>query len=386
MSTSRSTLIGKLFKVLKKHFRPVTPPQERPVLEHLLYGCLLENARYEAADEAFAKLKELYFDWNEVRVTTITELAEGMTGIPDATAAAQRVKKALQSIFEATYSFDLEGLKKLNLGKAEKELERINGTTPFGRAYVVQNALGGHSIPVSPGALDALYAVGIITQSEAEKGVVPGLERAIPKNKGSEFASLLQQWAAELVAAPGSPKLKAIFAEMEQPQYKERLAARQAHREALAAAEVAAARQAREKAREEARAEARAVAETKSAARGGKSAAKGAAAKPGEKAPEPHPEKPDKEKPEKGVTEAAASPGGAEPPKSRSKPAETKPQVPSPPATSPSAGKPAEVKAPAAERSDKSEKSEKSDRKEEASTKDKPAARSGKGLVRKKPR
>ena len=43
-------------------------------LEHLLYGCLLETARYDAADEAFAKLKELYFDWNEIRVTTVTEV------------------------------------------------------------------------------------------------------------------------------------------------------------------------------------------------------------------------------------------------------------------------------------------------------------------------
>lgn len=380
MSTSRSTLIGKLFKVLKKHFRPVTPPQDRPVLEHLLYGCLLENARYEAADEAFAKLKELYFDWNEVRVTTITELAEGMTGIPDATAAAQRVKKALQSIFEATYSFDLEGLKKLNLGKAEKELEKINGTTPFGRAYVVQNALGGHSIPVSPGALDALYAVGIITESEAEKGVVPGLERAIPKNKGSEFASLLQQWAAELVAAPGSPKLKAVFAEMDQPQYKERLAARQAHREAQAAAEVAAAKQAREKAREEARAEARAVAETKSAARAGKSTGKGSA-KAAEKAPEKPVDKPPEaaaEKPAVASSEAAmAASAAADAPKARGKSAETRsPSHPTP--ARPSSGeKPAEAKTPAAGKSDK---------KEETAPKDKAAAPSGKGLVRKKPR
>lgn len=381
MSTSRSTLIGKLFKVLKKHFRPVIPPQDRPVLEHLLYGCLLENARYEAADEAFAKLKELYFDWNEVRVTTITELAEGMTGIPDATAAAQRVKRSLQSIFEATYSFEsLEGLRKLNLGKAEKELEKINGTTPFVRAYVVQNALGGHSIPVSPGALDALYAVGIITESEADKGVVPGLERAIPKNKGTEFASLLQQWAAELVAAPGSPKLKAVFAEMEQPQYKERLAARQARREAQTAAEVAAAKQARDKAREEARAEARAVAETRSAARGGKTAGKGAAAKPadksapppGEKTTEKAPEKP----PEKPVA-AAAAPPAPEPSKARSKPAEAKAAAPPAAAKPPLSAKPAEAKAAAVDKSDK---------KEEPPAKEKPAARSGKGLVRKKPR
>src|SRR5947208_592683 len=275
-ATNRTSQIAKVYKVLKKHYKPPAPPAERPALEHLIYACLPENARFEAADEAFAKLKELYFDWNEVRVTTVTELAEGMGGIPDASAAAQRVKKALQSIFEANYSFDIELLKKQNLGKAEKDLEKVNGTTPFVRAYVTQNALGGHSIPVSKGAIDVLHAVGILSDNEADKGQVPGLERAIPKNKGVEFGSLLQQLAADLVASPGSSKVKSILSEID-PGFKERLAARQARLEAQAAADAAAAKEARQKARVEARAaaaaaeaEARAKAQSRSGGRGSK--------------------------------------------------------------------------------------------------------------------
>ena len=274
MSTNRTAIIHKIQKVLKKHYKPVAPPADRTALEHLLYACVLENARFEAADEAFAKLKELYFDWNEIRVTTVTELAEGMNGIPDASAAAQRVKRSLQSIFEGSYSFDIEALKKQNLGKAEKDLEKLNGTTPFVRAYVAQNALSGHSIPVSKGALDVLYAVGAITDAEADKGLAPGLERAIPKNKGVEFGSLLQQVGVDLAASPGSTKLKAVLAEID-PEFKERLAGRQARLEAVAAAQAVAAKDARDKARAEARAAAQAAAEAARPA--GKAAAKSAA-------------------------------------------------------------------------------------------------------------
>jgi hypothetical protein len=284
MSTNRTALIAKVHKVLKKHYKPAAPPAERTALEHLLYGCLLENARYEAADEAFAKLKELYYDWNEIRVTTVTELAEGMSGIPDASAAAQRVKRSLQSVFEANYSFDVEALKKQNLGKAEKDLERINGTTSFVRAYVTQNALGGHSIPVSKAALDVLYGGGVISDAEADKGLVPGLERAIPKSKGVEFASLLHQAGADLAASPGSSKLKAVLAEID-PQFKERLAARQARLEAAAAAQAVAAKEARDKARSEAKAAAAAAAaEAKTAKTAAKAGAK-PAAKPSDKPP-----------------------------------------------------------------------------------------------------
>src|SRR3954452_5545794 len=275
MSTNRSAIISKLYKVLKKHYKPIAPPADRPALEHLIYACLLENARPDAADEAFAKLKELYFDWNEIRVTTVTELAEGMGGIPDASASAQRVKRSLQSIFEGGYSFDIESLKKQNLGKAEKDLEKVNGSTPFVRAYVTQNALGGHSIPVSKGAIDVLHAVGILSDNEADKGQVPGLERAIPKNKGVEFGSLLQQLAADLVASPGSSKVKAILGEID-PDFKDRLTTRQVRLEAQAAADAAAAKEARQKARVEARAaaaaaEAEAKAKAQSRGRGGKS-------------------------------------------------------------------------------------------------------------------
>ncbi|HZL91300.1 MAG TPA: hypothetical protein VFB96_23235 [Pirellulaceae bacterium] len=236
---NRAAILTKLHKVLRKHYKPLSPPSDRSVLEHLLYASCLENARCEAADEAFAKLKELYFDWNEIRVTTVSELAEVMSGLPDAVAAGQRIKRALQSVFETAYQFDLEAMRKQNLGKAEKDLERIQGTSPFVRAYVTQNALAGHSIPVNQGAMEVLYAVGVLSDQEIEKGQVPGLERAIPKNKGVEFGSLLHQIGADYFASPGSAKLKAILAEID-GDFKDRLARRAARIDE--AAQIAAAR------------------------------------------------------------------------------------------------------------------------------------------------
>ena len=55
-STSRSGQFIKLHKVLKKHYSPVTPDAERPVLEHLLFASCLEDAHHNTAEEAFAEL------------------------------------------------------------------------------------------------------------------------------------------------------------------------------------------------------------------------------------------------------------------------------------------------------------------------------------------
>jgi hypothetical protein len=237
--SNRTALLTKVHKVLKKHFKPVNG-QERPLLEQMLYACVLENARPDAADEAFAKLQENFFDWNEIRVTTLAELTEVLSCLPDASEAAGRLKRSLQSVFEAHYTFDLEPMKKQALGKSEKELQKIQGATPFVQAYVVQHALGGHAIPVNRGSIELLYAVGVINDAEADKHQVPGLERAIPKNKGLEFGSLLQQMGADYSASPGSSKLKAILAEIDGG-YKERLATRQSHLDQIAAKEAAAA-------------------------------------------------------------------------------------------------------------------------------------------------
>ena len=218
---NRSSLLSKLHKVLRKHFKPIPPPGQA-VLEQLLFACCLENARYEAAEQAYAAISTSFFDWNEVRVSTIKELAEVMRALPDATAAASTLKQSLQSAFEATYSFDLEGLKKQNLGQAIQRLKKFKGTTPFTVAFVTQAALGGHSIPLDRGALYVLYIVGAASEAEVRAAEVSGLERAIPKNKGVEFGSLLHQLGAELVANLLSPAVHKILLEVA-PDAKDRL-------------------------------------------------------------------------------------------------------------------------------------------------------------------
>ncbi|MEI8372672.1 MAG: hypothetical protein WCJ35_07540 [Planctomycetota bacterium] len=210
-SVSRTALFGKIHKVLKKYHKPVSPPAERTVLEHLLFACVLEDARYEPAEEAFAALRHTFYDWNEVRVTSISELSEIMSAVPDPRAAANRIKRVLHSLFEELYSFDLEDKRKNNLGPTVKWLEKMDGTTKFVVAYVVQSALGGHSIPVDAGTLAALRVLDLLTDKELAAGEVPGMERAVSKSKGVEFGSLVHQLGADYLANPFSPQVREIL-------------------------------------------------------------------------------------------------------------------------------------------------------------------------------
>lgn len=197
-ANNRAALIGKLQSALKKHYKPQPAQPTRPLLEHLLYASLLQDSPAELADEGMAKCEQEFFDWNEVRVTSITELTQVLSRLPDAPKAAQRLKSNLQAIFEEFYTFDLDHLKKENLGKAVGKFERMPGMTPFVLSYTIQHGLGGHSIPIDYSAMVIMLATEIASQPEAATGKVPGLERAIPKSKGIEFSNLLHQCAVAL--------------------------------------------------------------------------------------------------------------------------------------------------------------------------------------------
>ncbi len=214
MSTSRASKIEQLGKSLRKHYKLIPTATERSVMDHLIYACVLEDASYEAADEAFAKLLQNSVGYNEIRVTTLIELAETLANIPRPNEAALRIKRILQSVYDTRYSYEIDDLKKSNLAKATETINGFRGMSPFVAGYVSQIALGAHSIPLGAASLKASVALELITAGESEKGIIPGLERAIPKAKGLEFAQLIHQFGVEFVADYKLPNVAAVFKDL----------------------------------------------------------------------------------------------------------------------------------------------------------------------------
>lgn len=211
---NRSAIITKLQKVLRKHYKPVAPV-ERPVLEQLLFACLLENAHHEPAEEALAAIMDSFYDLNEIRVSTTQELAQVFPRLTNADSAARRLRQVLQNVFESSYTFDLENLRKMKLGQATEYLEKKAKASPFAVAYVTQVSLAGHAIPMDSGTLDALEVLELVDSKGGKKArSVPGIIRAIPKTKGVEFSSLLHQLGADFYKSRYSPAVHKILLEI----------------------------------------------------------------------------------------------------------------------------------------------------------------------------
>jgi endonuclease-3 len=202
---NKQQLLLQVHATLKKKYSvPDGPSEPRPILEEVVYAIIREGTPTELADAVYKKFKEAFFDWNEVRVSTIQEVAEVLYGLPEAGSKAKRLIEFLQEHFERTYSFSMEDLEKKGLKQSAKQLSRYkdHGVNDFVVAWVTQRSLGGHAIPLDDPTIRTLNRLGILEEEiedyEATRGT---LEHYIPKSKGIEFTETIIQLATTTCTA-----------------------------------------------------------------------------------------------------------------------------------------------------------------------------------------
>jgi endonuclease-3 len=202
---SKAQFLTSVHDLLKKRYKPKADrhPSRLTVLEAVVYGVCHEGMTREAANQAMARFKDRYFDWNEVRVSSLAEITETLSGFPDAEERARRIRKFLNQLFQKTYGFNLEPLVKKPLKEALKVLHDYEAfSSDFVTATVIQQALGGHAIPVDEEVRRALARLGVAEADAAS--LRSALERAVPKNRGVEFLDLIEDLAHD-TCVPGIP-------------------------------------------------------------------------------------------------------------------------------------------------------------------------------------
>ncbi len=202
MATHKSSLVDKqaalvkILKNLKRAYGSVPKPMHLPVFETLLYGICLEDVDFERAKKAYDRLKNSFLDWNEVRVTTVTELEHILDHLPDSAMRAVRMRQLLMHIYDHQYSFDFEGLKKRTQELVHRQLARIKHLTPFARNYVTQTSLGAHVIPVDRRMLLSAIWLGLVPVGVDEEEASDLLKGMVRKADGVEFFFLLKSFSA----------------------------------------------------------------------------------------------------------------------------------------------------------------------------------------------
>lgn len=197
-TTNKQKVLDKILNALKKRHEP-QESETRPILEQFMYAICREGATRQDADRAYQNLRDRFYDWNEVRVSSPREVEDALEGLPESELRSQRVISFLQEVFETTYSFDLESMHKKGLKQAAKQLSRYQAATDFAVAWVVQQSLGGHAVPLDGPSLRALCRLGLIEEESSDlEATRAGIEHLVPKAKAAQFCDILSALALEL--------------------------------------------------------------------------------------------------------------------------------------------------------------------------------------------
>jgi endonuclease-3 len=173
-------------------------PEEFPVLEQFAYAICREGATKQQADKAYQSLKDRFYDWNEIRVSSAREVEEVLDPLAQSNLRAERLISFLQEVFETTFSFDLEALRKKGLKQAAKHLSRFQAANDYVVAWVTQKSLGGHAIPLDKEGLRLCQRLHLIDEDISDPETArTGLEHQVPKARGAGFIDSLSDIAGD---------------------------------------------------------------------------------------------------------------------------------------------------------------------------------------------
>lgn len=187
----------KLLGLLHKDYGKAVPKFSSPVLDTMLFAACLEDNAWDAAQEGYDRLHRLYYDLNEVRVSSVAEIEETLSDLRLADWKGLRIRSILRFVFESTYTFDYEKLKRLTQDSAQKRLKKIDNMSPFIRNFTVQHCLGGYLVCLDSASTTAAIHLGLVPPGSNEEEAGDFLKAGLKKADTFPFTCALRCLATD---------------------------------------------------------------------------------------------------------------------------------------------------------------------------------------------
>lgn len=205
--------LKRLYNRLKRaSVKPQPSPPGEPVDEMML-ALLVDQTTERRAETSLRRLKRAFVDYNEIRVTRLSEIEESISPLPDAAGKARAISLMLNAVFDRHHKIDLVPVFELSKRDARKFLEKIS--TPAAAARVLLMTQATHAIPVD----DAVHRVLLDERITEESVEIPrlqtSLERHLKSGEAYAFYRLVRDYAdtspprpAPVKKAKAKPKKK----------------------------------------------------------------------------------------------------------------------------------------------------------------------------------
>lgn len=187
----------KLTTLLQKDYGKTVPKMKLPVLETILFAVCLEDSPWKDAEAGYETLLKSYFDLNEIRVSSVTDLERTLGDLKDADWKGLRIRSILRFVFESTYGFEFEKLARLTLESAQKRLKKIEHLSPFVSAFTLQQVLGSHVVILDNLGLKTAVHLGIVPPDSSIAEAAEFLKSGVKKADCFSFSYLLHCLATD---------------------------------------------------------------------------------------------------------------------------------------------------------------------------------------------
>ncbi len=185
-----------LYHKLKAQAEKTEPEAPTEPTEQLVVALLGETTSLESGRRALGRLLERMIDLNEIRVSSVNEVAAALGDcVPDPEARADALIRALNAVFRKEHAVSLAKLAGKGMREARAYLESLDGMSPFAAAAVVHWSLHGHAIPVSVPMLSALKAAQLAHPDARLDEVQAFLERNISAGEAHQFVVTMEPFA-----------------------------------------------------------------------------------------------------------------------------------------------------------------------------------------------
>ncbi|MDP7276649.1 MAG: hypothetical protein QF363_14305, partial [Planctomycetaceae bacterium] len=195
---SRQKILSQLTTALSKRYGSLAvDPVERPIFQTLVYAICLENSTFAEAESSYERLSLEFHDYNEARVSSISELERVFRKTPMPEWKALRLRNLLTHVFESFYVYDFDYLRTKSSEQASRLLGRVPHLSHFARNFVLQRCLEVHLIPFDQKMRDAVAWLGLGTRGQTPQRAGAALRTVIRKADTDSFCGLIRCFATD---------------------------------------------------------------------------------------------------------------------------------------------------------------------------------------------
>ncbi len=165
-------------RLLEAYGEPNHPPMD--AVSEMVNTILSQNTNDRLRDMAFARLRERFPTWEEVRDAPVEEIEEAIRIAGLGKQKAARIKGALQRITEERGEISLEFLREMPVEEARKWLMSFNGIGPKTAAIILLFSLGMPAFPVDTHIHRVSKRLGLIGPKVGREKAHRILEELVP--------------------------------------------------------------------------------------------------------------------------------------------------------------------------------------------------------------